>query len=77
MFISRVASRVQMGSLSSFLTTSFHTRLSFMDAYSDDNMLEDEDDVDDEDEDDDEEEESYATAGNGFYLNGHNNTCSH
>ncbi|XP_063068268.1 phosphorylase b kinase regulatory subunit alpha, liver isoform [Engraulis encrasicolus] len=54
--------RVQMGSLSSFLTTSFHTRLSFMDAYSDDNMLEDEDDVDDEDEDDDEEEESYATA---------------
>ncbi|KAL2087760.1 hypothetical protein ACEWY4_016588 [Coilia grayii] len=51
--------RVQMGTLSSFLTTSFYTRLSFMDADSDDNMLDDEEDEDD---DDDEEEESCATA---------------
>ncbi|XP_041936147.1 LOW QUALITY PROTEIN: phosphorylase b kinase regulatory subunit alpha, liver isoform-like [Alosa sapidissima] len=50
--------RVQMGTLSSFLTTSFHTQLSFMDTDSDDNFLEDEED----EEDDEEEEESYATA---------------
>ncbi|XP_012675197.1 phosphorylase b kinase regulatory subunit alpha, liver isoform isoform X2 [Clupea harengus] len=51
--------RVQMGNLSSFLTTSFHTQLSFMDTDSDDNFLADEDE---EDEDEEEEEESYATA---------------
>lgn len=49
-----------MGNLSSFLTTSFHTQLSFMDTDSDDNFLADEDE---EDEDEEEEEESYATAG--------------
>lgn len=49
--------RVTMGTLSSFLTTSFHTQLSFMDSDSDDTLLEDE-----EDEDEDDEDESFATA---------------
>nr|XP_020493625.1 phosphorylase b kinase regulatory subunit alpha, liver isoform isoform X1 [Labrus bergylta]XP_029133888.1 phosphorylase b kinase regulatory subunit alpha, liver isoform isoform X1 [Labrus bergylta] len=40
--------RVQMSDLSSFKTTSFHTRLSFLDEGIDDNLLEDEEDDDDE-----------------------------
>uniref|UniRef100_W5KKS8 Phosphorylase b kinase regulatory subunit n=1 Tax=Astyanax mexicanus TaxID=7994 RepID=W5KKS8_ASTMX len=44
--------RVQMANLSTFLTTSFHTKLSFMDADSDENFL---------DEDDDEEEDNEDT----------------
>lgn len=40
--------RVQMSDLSSFQTTSFHTRLSFLDEENDDSLLEDEDEDDDE-----------------------------
>ncbi|KAF3832845.1 hypothetical protein F7725_026510 [Dissostichus mawsoni] len=40
--------RVQMSDLSSVQTTSFHTRLSFLDDENDDSLLEDEDDDDDE-----------------------------
>ncbi|KAM7016039.1 phosphorylase b kinase regulatory subunit alpha, liver isoform 3-T3 [Tautogolabrus adspersus] len=40
--------RVQMSDLSSFKTTSFHTRLSFLDEGTDDSLLEDEEDDDDE-----------------------------
>ncbi|XP_022605178.1 phosphorylase b kinase regulatory subunit alpha, liver isoform isoform X3 [Seriola dumerili] len=43
--------RVQMSDLSSFQTTSFHTRLSFLDEENDDSLLEDEDE-DEEDNDD-------------------------
>uniref|UniRef100_A0AAR2K3F5 Phosphorylase b kinase regulatory subunit n=1 Tax=Pygocentrus nattereri TaxID=42514 RepID=A0AAR2K3F5_PYGNA len=49
--------RVQMASLSTFLTTSFHTQLSFMDADPDENLLDvDEDDDEEEDEDNEETE---------------------
>ncbi|XP_058256403.1 phosphorylase b kinase regulatory subunit alpha, liver isoform isoform X3 [Hemibagrus wyckioides] len=44
--------RVQMANLSSFLTTSFHTKLTFMDADSEEN-LEEEEEEDDYDEDED------------------------
>uniref|UniRef100_UPI003AAB4609 phosphorylase b kinase regulatory subunit alpha, liver isoform isoform X2 n=1 Tax=Centroberyx gerrardi TaxID=166262 RepID=UPI003AAB4609 len=40
--------RVQMSDLSSFQTTSFHTRLSFLDEENDDSLLEDEEEEDDE-----------------------------
>ncbi|XP_076879483.1 phosphorylase b kinase regulatory subunit alpha, liver isoform isoform X2 [Brachyhypopomus gauderio] len=40
--------RVQTADLSTFLTTSFHTQLSFMDADSDENLLDDNEDEDDE-----------------------------
>lgn len=45
--------RVQMSDLSSFQTTSFHTRLSFLDEENDENLLEDE-------EDDDKYDEEYS-----------------
>lgn len=47
-----------MANLSTFLTTSFHTQLSFMDADTDDNLL-------DEDEDDDDEvtEQAFSPCG--------------
>ncbi|XP_056234949.1 phosphorylase b kinase regulatory subunit alpha, liver isoform isoform X3 [Seriola aureovittata] len=41
--------RVQMSDLSSFQTTSFHTRLSFLDEENDDSLLEDEDEEDNDD----------------------------
>ncbi|XP_071345089.1 phosphorylase b kinase regulatory subunit alpha, liver isoform isoform X1 [Trachinotus anak] len=41
--------RVQMSDLSSFQTTSFHTRLSFLEEESDDNLLGDEDEEDNDD----------------------------
>ncbi|XP_023257441.1 phosphorylase b kinase regulatory subunit alpha, liver isoform isoform X3 [Seriola lalandi dorsalis] len=41
--------RVQMSDLSSFQTTSFHTRLSFLDEENDDRLLEDEDEEDNDD----------------------------
>ncbi|KAK1806116.1 hypothetical protein P4O66_012821 [Electrophorus voltai] len=44
--------RVQMASLSTFLTTSFHTQLSFLDADSDENLLEDYEDDEEEDDED-------------------------
>uniref|UniRef100_A0A8C1KX20 Phosphorylase b kinase regulatory subunit n=1 Tax=Cyprinus carpio TaxID=7962 RepID=A0A8C1KX20_CYPCA len=46
--------RVQMANLSSFLTTSFHTQLSFLDADSEENLLEDYEE---------EEEESFGPSG--------------
>uniref|UniRef100_A0A8C2CA31 Phosphorylase b kinase regulatory subunit n=1 Tax=Cyprinus carpio TaxID=7962 RepID=A0A8C2CA31_CYPCA len=46
--------RVQMANLSSFLTTSFHTQLSFLDADSEENLLEEEEE---------EEEESFGSSG--------------
>lgn len=45
-----------MANLSSFLTTSFHTQLSFLDADSEENLLE-------EDEEEEEEEESFGPSG--------------
>ncbi|TRY98869.1 hypothetical protein DNTS_030260 [Danionella cerebrum] len=48
--------RVQMANLSSFLTTSFHTQLSFLDNESEEDLLA---------EDEDEEEESFGTSGSG------------
>ncbi|XP_028256918.1 phosphorylase b kinase regulatory subunit alpha, liver isoform isoform X2 [Parambassis ranga] len=50
--------RVQMSDLSSFQTTSFHTRLSFLDEDIDDSLLEDDDDEDD----DGEYGEEYTTC---------------
>lgn len=50
--------RVQMSDLSSFQTTSFHTRLSFLDEDTDDSLLEDDDDEDD----DGEYGEEYTTC---------------
>lgn len=47
--------RVQMSDLSSFQTTSFHTRLSFLDEENDENLLENEE------EDDDQYDEEYST----------------
>ncbi|XP_040900689.1 phosphorylase b kinase regulatory subunit alpha, liver isoform isoform X2 [Toxotes jaculatrix] len=52
--------RVQMSDLSSFQTTSFHTRLSFLDEENDDIFLEDEED---DDSDDDEYGEEYNKCG--------------
>lgn len=51
--------RVQMANLSSFLTTSFHTQLSFLDADSEENLLEEEEE---------EEEESFGPSGIHTYL---------
>lgn len=51
--------RVQMSDLSSFQTTSFHTRLSFLDEENDDSLLED----DEEDEDDEDHGEDYYYCG--------------
>lgn len=45
-----------MANLSSFLTTSFHTQLSFLDIDSEENLL-------DEDEDEEEDEESFGPSG--------------
>uniref|UniRef100_A0AAR2LWI9 Phosphorylase b kinase regulatory subunit n=1 Tax=Pygocentrus nattereri TaxID=42514 RepID=A0AAR2LWI9_PYGNA len=57
--------RVQMASLSTFLTTSFHTQLSFMDADPDENLLDvDEDDDEEEDEDNEETEHVFSPSGN-------------
>ncbi|XP_030627255.1 phosphorylase b kinase regulatory subunit alpha, liver isoform isoform X2 [Chanos chanos] len=52
--------RVQMADLSTFLTTSFHTQLSFMDADADDLLEEDEEDEEDEVT---EVDDSYAPSG--------------
>uniref|UniRef100_A0A4W6CH30 Phosphorylase b kinase regulatory subunit n=1 Tax=Lates calcarifer TaxID=8187 RepID=A0A4W6CH30_LATCA len=52
--------RVQMSDLSSFQTTSFHTRLSFLDEENDDSLLEDDDE---EEEDDDGYGEEYNKCG--------------
>uniref|UniRef100_A0AAR2IK58 Phosphorylase b kinase regulatory subunit n=1 Tax=Pygocentrus nattereri TaxID=42514 RepID=A0AAR2IK58_PYGNA len=55
--------RVQMASLSTFLTTSFHTQLSFMDADPDENLLDvDEDDDEEEDEDNEETEHVFSPS---------------
>lgn len=51
--------RVQMANLSTFLTTSFHTKLSFMDADSDENFLDEEED-EDEDEDNEDTEHTFT-----------------
>ncbi len=51
--------RVQMSNLSSFLTTSFHTQLSFLDADSEEDLLEEEEE---------EEEESFGPSGIHNYL---------
>lgn len=48
-----------MADLSSFLTTSFHTQLSFLDADSEENLLEEEEE---------EEEESFGPSGIHTYL---------
>uniref|UniRef100_A0A4W4HQE5 Phosphorylase b kinase regulatory subunit n=1 Tax=Electrophorus electricus TaxID=8005 RepID=A0A4W4HQE5_ELEEL len=53
--------RVQMASLSTFLTTSFHTQLSFLDADSDENLLED---YEDDEEEDDEDKNQPGTGSN-------------
>jgi len=53
-FKSPVLFRVQMANLSSFLTTSFHTQLSFLDADSEEELLE---------EYEEEEEESFGPSG--------------
>ncbi|XP_036396650.1 phosphorylase b kinase regulatory subunit alpha, liver isoform isoform X1 [Megalops cyprinoides] len=53
--------RVQMGSLSNFLTTSFHTQLSFLDADADETLLEE--DEEEEEDDGDFEEGCYTLAG--------------
>uniref|UniRef100_A0A8B9KJ76 Phosphorylase b kinase regulatory subunit n=1 Tax=Astyanax mexicanus TaxID=7994 RepID=A0A8B9KJ76_ASTMX len=52
--------RVQMANLSTFLTTSFHTKLSFMDADSDENFL---DEDDDEEEDNEDTEHTFTPCG--------------
>ncbi|KAK2869188.1 hypothetical protein Q7C36_001059 [Tachysurus vachellii] len=54
--------RVQMANLSTFLTTSFHTKLTFMDADSEENLEEEEDDYD-EDEDDEENVHRFSSSG--------------
>ncbi|XP_047661528.1 phosphorylase b kinase regulatory subunit alpha, liver isoform isoform X3 [Tachysurus fulvidraco] len=54
--------RVQMANLSTFLTTSFHTKLTFMDADSEENLEEEEDDYD-EDEDDEENIHRFSSSG--------------
>ncbi|KAK3533239.1 hypothetical protein QTP70_013657 [Hemibagrus guttatus] len=56
--------RVQMANLSSFLTTSFHTKLTFMDADSEENLEEEEEEDDyDEDEDDEDKVHSFSSSG--------------
>lgn len=56
-----------MANLSAFLTTSFHTKLSFMDADSEEN-LEDEDDEDDYNEDEDDEDKVPSSSSSGISL---------
>uniref|UniRef100_A0A8C1F7M1 Phosphorylase b kinase regulatory subunit n=2 Tax=Cyprinus carpio TaxID=7962 RepID=A0A8C1F7M1_CYPCA len=51
--------RVQMANLSSLLTTSFHTQLSFLDADSEENLLEEEEE---------EEEESFGSSGGSGHM---------
>uniref|UniRef100_A0A4W4HL26 Phosphorylase b kinase regulatory subunit n=1 Tax=Electrophorus electricus TaxID=8005 RepID=A0A4W4HL26_ELEEL len=58
--------RVQMASLSTFLTTSFHTQLSFLDADSDENLLEDYED--DEEEDDEDKKHKHLSSGNFLHF---------
>ncbi|XP_026852689.2 phosphorylase b kinase regulatory subunit alpha, liver isoform isoform X2 [Electrophorus electricus] len=58
--------RVQMASLSTFLTTSFHTQLSFLDADSDENLLEDYED--DEEEDDEDKKHKHLSSGSNDVL---------
>ena len=53
--------RVQTADLSSFQTTSFHTRLSFLDGETDEGLLEEEEEEDEEEEE--EEEESCQRPG--------------
>ncbi|XP_026130816.1 phosphorylase b kinase regulatory subunit alpha, liver isoform isoform X2 [Carassius auratus] len=53
--------RVQMANLSSFLTTSFHTQLSFLDADSEENLLEEE-------EEEEEEEASFGSSGGSGHM---------
>uniref|UniRef100_A0AAY4C8C3 Phosphorylase b kinase regulatory subunit n=1 Tax=Denticeps clupeoides TaxID=299321 RepID=A0AAY4C8C3_9TELE len=61
--------RVQMDKLCNFLTTSFHTKLTFMDADSEDNLLEEEDE-------EDEEEEMFTASGLAlFFLTTMDNYC--
>lgn len=59
--------RVQMANLSTFLTTSFHTMLSFMDADSEEN-LEDEDGEDDYNEDDEDKVHSFSSSGTSLLI---------
>lgn len=56
-----------MANLSTFLTTSFHTKLSFMDADSEEN-LEDEDEGDDYNEDEDDEDRIHSFSSSGISL---------
>lgn len=51
-----------MANISTFLTTSFHTKLTFMDADSEENLEEEEDDYD-EDEDDEENVHRFSSSG--------------
>ncbi|XP_062869074.1 phosphorylase b kinase regulatory subunit alpha, liver isoform [Trichomycterus rosablanca] len=53
--------RVQMATLPTFITTSFHTKLSFMDADSEENLEEEEDD--DDYENDEDTEQSFSPTG--------------
>lgn len=56
-----------MANLSTFLTTSFHTKLSFMDADSEEN-LEDEDEEDDYSEGEDDEDKVHHFSSSGISL---------
>lgn len=56
-----------MANLSTFLTTSFHTKLSFMDADSEEN-LEDENEEDDYSEDEEDEDKVYSFSNSGISL---------
>lgn len=62
-----LACRVQMANLSTVLTTSFHTKLSFMDADSEE-ILEDKDEEDDYDENEDDEDKVHSFSSSGISL---------
>ncbi|XP_066503416.1 phosphorylase b kinase regulatory subunit alpha, liver isoform isoform X2 [Hoplias malabaricus] len=54
--------RVQMANLSTFLTTSFHTQLSFMDADSDEELLDEDEEEGEDDEDNDDTMNAFSPA---------------
>lgn len=56
--------RVQMADLTTFLTTSFHTKLSFMDADSEENLEDEEEEYNySEEEDDEDKVHSFSSCG--------------
>nr|Q9W6R1.1 RecName: Full=Phosphorylase b kinase regulatory subunit alpha, liver isoform; Short=Phosphorylase kinase alpha L subunit [Takifugu rubripes]AAD28794.1 phosphorylase kinase alpha 2 subunit [Takifugu rubripes] len=61
--------RVQMSDLSTFQTTSFHTRLSFLDEEHDDSLLEDDE------EQEEEEEDKFEDDYNNYGPSGNNQVC--